>query len=488
MKLNFYFWLLLTFSATILFSCKQSSDEPDVITEQHSNTTLQKADFDETSNLTMMNSYGAASSGKQSYRKFNYSKLAPPKQTFEISPVTWQKVTCAGGTKLTFDPGIFIYEETGELVKEPIQLEVTEYLSKADCILSGLNTMSNGQLIETAGMLYVDASAAGKPVIVKQGELYQIEFPATQNKPGMQLFYGEVINDTINWNSANSTLSNLQVDNRISTFKNRGVYMMLNQPLPRNEFKGGIKALYTYLHDNIEIPTGFEKVELKATSYVNFWLDEYGALHKVYTSPVKKTYADAQIVKAFELMPLWDTKVTKGEKLKMMLPIKMSFVQDPERIPAKMLAASNGKNTQFVAQYTEEAFVITAGKLGWINCDRFLTSGEVLTDVFVYTGDDNSPMAVNLVFDTINSIMPGTRIENGFLFQNLPLGIEYTVFAVKQLEDKFEFAYAQSVVTSDKKMSLTFLPKPKNEISVLINSICEGANNQNENLSLLSSK
>lgn len=124
------------------------------------------------------------------------------------------------GTKITIDPKS-LNIDGGNEISGKIEIQLTEYYELEDIILANLSTSSNGNLIETAGMIKLTASFNGKEVVVKNGEEFKIEF-ATSEKKGMEIFYGEFDEGKINW-----------VPNAKSTHVNKGGFF--SQAMAQND-------------------------------------------------------------------------------------------------------------------------------------------------------------------------------------------------------------------------------------------------------------
>ncbi len=118
-------------------------------------------------------------------------------QIFTLNTSQKRVITCEEGTKITVEADAFKSKETGKPIKETIQLKVSEYYHLDDIILANLTTQSNDELLETGGMLYIEASQNGQELeLIKPLE---IEFPNKGKKREMQLFTGQEQENTINW-------------------------------------------------------------------------------------------------------------------------------------------------------------------------------------------------------------------------------------------------------------------------------------------------
>ena len=454
--------ILVSLCALLTFSCSKNNKELGVTEKDPhpSNYTLVAEEpLDE---LPVFNTTGSKQKTNQIAKRLE--KYAPAKEEFTVDPTGISTITCENGTTLKFDPGIFVYADSKLPVREEIIVSVTEYLTTSDILFKGLSTTSNKELIETAGMIYVEASAGGRSCEIKKGEYYNIEIPSVTEKENMELFYGEETDDGINWVSANR--GNLMFNDGRNYYDGHYKKTLVRV---KPKFEGGIGGLYEYLHNQYVFPDGFDEVSangeinLKATSYVNFMLNYEGQPMKVYTSPYIKTYADSQLVVAFQNSPCWIANVKKHEAQKMMIPVKMEWVRDPQIIPAKLLVEEKPADKIFSASYNADKYLLVSAQLGWINCDRFLNQETVQTHLFVSL-DSVYDATVRIVFHDINGVIGGTRYSKGFDFQNLPAGKYATIVALRVVDGKTEIATKKYLIDGSPINDLVFKTADENEL------------------------
>ncbi len=103
------------------------------------------------------------------------------------------------GTVMVFSKGCF-KNSAGKLVTENITIELAEAFSLKDILFSNLTTTSNGKQLITDGMIYFNATADGKQLIVNKDIPVYIEIPTNERKPDMQVYKGERDeNGNMNW-------------------------------------------------------------------------------------------------------------------------------------------------------------------------------------------------------------------------------------------------------------------------------------------------
>jgi mono/diheme cytochrome c family protein len=126
--------------------------------------------------------------GSQNKKSFFHPSLLPT-QHFLINPAKDTVLKTAGGVLL------HIEKESFAGASDPFTLDVKEALTIQDIVKAGLTTRSNGQLLSSGGMLYVNAADEAIR-IVKQ---LKVSMPTIDYNVNMQLFKGEEKEGEINW-------------------------------------------------------------------------------------------------------------------------------------------------------------------------------------------------------------------------------------------------------------------------------------------------
>lgn len=122
-----------------------------------------------------------------------------PTQLYTINTALDTVVETDAGILFSIHEGAFI-DENGKPVVGNISLEVREALDAATIIRSGLTTMSDGKLLETGGMFYLNARKDGKSLSINPEKPILADIPTGGDNKDMMLFDGERKADgTINW-------------------------------------------------------------------------------------------------------------------------------------------------------------------------------------------------------------------------------------------------------------------------------------------------
>jgi hypothetical protein len=142
----------------------------------------------------------------QNYSNNNdaFKSLEQEFQDFVISTDKDITLTCEKGTKIKISKGSF---EGIDTTKEVI-FKVQEYYSKASFISANLSSITaNGELLESRGMLNIEAFQEDKKLTLKKGKAIEIEFKDRKEGDSTQLFNGIEQNGKIVWElSTNSYL------------------------------------------------------------------------------------------------------------------------------------------------------------------------------------------------------------------------------------------------------------------------------------------
>jgi hypothetical protein len=146
-----------------------------------------------------------------------FSKLSNESQLFNINASKDTFIICKDGTALTIKANSFTTQNKA-IIKGIIQLEIKEAYHFTDVIANGLHTVSNGNLLESAGMIYMNAKQNNQALDINIRQPIQITLSSLKNEKGMQLFYldknanDDLLNTKTNW------IANEQQQNKNHSF------------------------------------------------------------------------------------------------------------------------------------------------------------------------------------------------------------------------------------------------------------------------------
>lgn len=122
-----------------------------------------------------------------------------PYQIYSIDTKKDTVITGKEGMVVAIPANSFV-DENGNAVKGKIDFELKEALNTETILKGGLSTTSNGELLETGGMFYINARQDGKSLKIAEGKNIYADVPSDPTKTGIILFDGVRMADgNINW-------------------------------------------------------------------------------------------------------------------------------------------------------------------------------------------------------------------------------------------------------------------------------------------------
>lgn len=120
-------------------------------------------------------------------------------QLFRINPDRDTIIETQQGIVIAV-PATSFEHSSGEGITGTFDLEIKEALTAAEIMKAGLSTLSNGRLLETGGMFYINARQGNENLKVNRSKPLNVNVPVNNDKNDMMLFKGERLADgSINW-------------------------------------------------------------------------------------------------------------------------------------------------------------------------------------------------------------------------------------------------------------------------------------------------
>jgi len=120
-------------------------------------------------------------------------------QVFKLNPLRDTIIETKNGIVFSIPANAFLNKH-GATPDHSIDLEIKEAMTASEIMKAGLSTMSNGKLLETGGMFYVNARDGEENLTISYSRPLNANVPVNNNKKDMMLFKGERKADgSINW-------------------------------------------------------------------------------------------------------------------------------------------------------------------------------------------------------------------------------------------------------------------------------------------------
>lgn len=413
----------------------------------------------------------------------NLSKLP---QNFEIDPKVENVLKGAQGTVIYIPADAFQLED-GSAPTGKVSIELRECYAISDIIAENLHTQSSDQLLETGGMIYVNATADGKVLTLKKDKAYIAAFPKAKDAKEMELFYNFQRSDTTTtWlTTTDMEASRPAEENPLLGEDVRDYYFWYgkyNVALGKYKLKGQNRSLLEYLNDTTVVPKSvvveFEKNEWRV--YLTMRIDRNGKLHDFKRDPEEQDhssgtdYAYKTMIGILEKAPPLEINGEDpilGYDWDYNLGMTADSKLNQERLKAKLKARYQQYENQAVAKIDEAElnyYVFAVTRMGWINCDRFQNTDEKKIDFKVQV-PNSKEVKVQIVFKDMKSIMCGSLEGEYLVFKNVPLDRKIRIIAISYKEGKPTLATLESTIT-DKPVALNnFKEFTLNELEAELN-------------------
>lgn len=348
------------------------------------------------------------------------------------------------GTTLTIPKDCF-EAETGNILRGAVRIELKEFLKTSDMILTNLVTQSDGKLLETGGMIYLNATdSEGNPVKIRPDEDIKITLPKPSKAEDKQLFYGEKMsNGRINW-----TLPKPLEDN----FNMLGFGIVDQNP----EFPNGPVAMFKFLQKNVVYPNIAWQNRIEGTVYVSFTVNKNGLINNVQVKRGIGGGCNEEAVRLIKSMPRWKPGRSGGAKVPVNYTLPVRFKLKNNELQIDSLVEFQRYATEdsvkldkiFEIEDTQE-YVMNTQKLGWINCDRFLNlQNTERTDIVVWNNKLDADIC--LVFKNYRTIV-GASSNSGTKahFTGIPIGQPIFIVATSPDGGNFNISVTETVISKD---------------------------------------
>ncbi len=453
---------IILFLVLLTFSCNNQSnndttDNADKIETIDKTTSIQTGIFVEETNKNF--TYQPAEYNTirlaDNFRDLSelYKQLDKSFQKFNLPSNRDTAITCKEGTTVKIKANSFVFSKTGKPITGEINFQIKEYYKTSDILLANLTTTSNADILETGGMIYIEATSKGEKCELKNGVTIEIGFPYETEKDNMQLFNGSWTANKINWQLNEATTSEIIEESLVFT---------IVEKMP--EFPGGVQKLWEFISQNVKYPGIAMERGIQGTVYIGFVINEKGGTENIRILRGVDPVLDQAALSAVEQMPKWKPGMQRGE-----------FVKVNMNIPIRFTLGEEGFNTNDI-QYTKEfeekmddenlaqaemsdisRYILSTSKLGWINCDRFYRDNNPKIDYFVNVGNSKH-IDIKVVFNSINSVLTGYTKDNKYYFNNVPTGHKVTLVALKYENDQYYLSIKQTQIKKGGEPELTFEP------------------------------
>lgn len=437
------------------------------------------------------------------------SVLSPTTENFEIQINKETILKGKKGTSVYIPANAFQFED-GTEPKETIIIDIKECYSLTDMIFENLHTISGQQILETNGMIYLNAEADGKKLSLKKGKALVIGFPKNGLDKEMDLFYEFKLNDSAKtWvpdykffetESTQEPLPEIEsldvigedigyeIEYPIEMTEDLYDYGFRSSGSTATFFDLKLKGNEGTIIDYIEKTSNADSIVAHKfhknnwTAGFEFNINKEGIMYNFRPkSHSEKKQNDEALKLAKEFLksaPAFDIESYDREVKNdwdYYLSISGSRSINWNRFKQKFRNQYSNLTNTAIQQIDPNAldyYMFSATEMGWINCDKFWDIEDNEKTDFIVKVNNPTETKIQIIFKDIKSIMTGTY-ENGVLvFKNIPKGKEIKVIGISYLNGKPTLAVGESMTDSKgfelkefKKFSLDQLETELNKLN-----------------------
>jgi hypothetical protein len=433
-----------------------------------------------------------------------FQQLKKRPEEFHIDTQRDTTIRCSEGSVIRIPANSF-QTATGLAISGIVNMQVQEFYSLADIIGNKLSTTSNGQMLETGGMLCIKALFQSEEVKIKPGSALDLSMPAPKFNPEMQLFMGENSlpakekssiesnssrasenassrpMDTFSRNSANSVSYNFANSSIYSSGEGINWLPLGQQQMFYNNNKKIVtvlnmrnnpKSIYTTHPGNPDKSKTIGK--FKIPFHAPQTKEE---IRKTLLKKYSKYYDDIKVIRASK--PL--SKKRQSAKRSPWEWYETPYVADSVKIPisiaTRLKYITVEDSLQFEKQWKEELelamkrrgsyrdllqisdkYNFKIENLGWINCDKFLGYPPGRTAEFTMVPEINFEKEYvysMIVFKNTNAALACSWDYGAIKTQRIPLGEQVTLVSIGVKEGK-AFTCVKDITITREKQSLEY--------------------------------
>ena len=416
-------------------------------------------------------------------------------QIIEVNTEQAFSITLKEGTILNIPEHAFVDAKSGKLIRGTIQLEVTEYYKLSDMLLGDLSTTSNGEQLETGGMLYIAAKKDENDLKLKKN--ISLAFPYEEKKEGMQLFSGEQSRDIINWVPENNevleeTINTITFDENIEGHVEVPFDLVENVPVfpgcgggTNDELKACFNTkMNAFFKENFNIEVAKE-LELTGMNRVNvfFKIDRGGAIFDVALRASSVTLGN-EILRVINTLPQCRPALQRGKPVTVpyFMPFEFDLPGATKKLPSVTLKSNEISKNNLVINndstlvfnskqfkpkdfnaYEVSSYALSSAKLGWINCDLFTRyRGQKVKYKFKLKNSEGTN--VKMIFKSMSSILPSRLRSQDIDFGMVPKDEEVVLVAVKKVDNTFYLGIKETQTREVSEMEFDFKAVTVNEL------------------------
>ncbi len=466
------------FSKSEIVKSKEEQNVEEVKVNTQSSSSLNKE-------VVFVNSEPVIQEDKSGLENY-FRKNQQPDQSFTFNAAEEHTFTAKEGTKLTIPENAFV-DADGNKIEGKVEFKLKEFYGLHKALTANLTTTSGNEILESNGMLYMEANANGKPLSLAKNKAIKMQFSEDLMKMGTKLFTGNwsnnqtavgenndaILSNTVDWVPQDSIRPEDETAYRALVEANNGF------PIDKNilRFPGGIDGFQQSFVNFGEYPD--EALERGQTGVVimDIKIEGDGSLSKVEALHGNPLFVEAT-VNALNNFPDWISHFRSGDAVATHLTFPVRYQLGLDLNADGSFPFQTYRRNEFIVsdqyrficknadlcfenQCFKDAndFFVSSTSMGWVNLDIFRKYEGERKDLLVNLKFEDITvqyMAVYMVLDNGNSIMRGMKKGDKVYFLDVPANIEVAFVSIGVLHQAVYLDAIRYNVSSAKGMPSLF--------------------------------
>lgn len=357
-------------------------------------------------------------------------------QVFSFSSTKDTVLKGKKGTILKIGKNTFV-DPLGNIVTGNVNIELKECLDPLDMVLGNLTTTTNGQYLQSGGMVYVNAVSGKTQLSIADNKSIKVTIPSDSTLAGMQVWEGEKNAKGINWVNPQPMMNrvmNQSMDKKV-IINDKGVQEVVGKGVNMNPKSNVARIVWT----NQPAPSQ------KAINEVSAKVWGFNSKKGIMITKDSNAIIDGT-----------KCRLEKGDI------IQFGGFECGKAVP--------GTNT--FRENADAKYVFTMKKLGWANIDRLFSDPRNKQIDFVTAIDkheDYKDICISLVLKNQNMYIPGyQKKDKTFSFTHgdyektsLPVGEDAIIITTAYKDDKVYYDIHPVTIAEKQSIHLTLKPTTK---------------------------
>lgn len=374
-------------------------------------------------------------------------------------------IDCKKGTVIYLPDSCFNTEKE-------VQLTITEYKGAYDIFMAKLNTISNDQLLETQGMINIEATVDGESIPLRKDKRLVIMFAkSNEDKRVSYLYYGEKNNNgNMNWNIQTANMSDFTIKTNVShngsvTFHSIDYECFNEIPINAHIKTIQLNPIDYAILDNTSI-YGTQRLGF------SFVINEKGNIENLKNNKPKNIIHPTIAAKiidhiknftiSYELnnTPNNNTLLGNYNYFIFFIP-KFDYNDFQEKVYDKYTTLTRG-NLNY--------YVFSAQTTGWLNCDRLINISTPKVNMGIIE-DSVQDSYFMLLLNSYNTYINPQLSNDRYVLKGIPSDTEATLVGVKYLKNQPLLSITKFVTGAKKIKPNKFEPFTFEELEMKLNNI-----------------